>query len=316
MSTESAEIEAGWEPPRSLRDPLWWGFVGAIVAGGLAIAASLAELLELPGFETWGGALELVATVPLIPVLVAFLRLGRASSDATAGTVREKDGLARAAVCLFGLMWLTAAKSFALDFLLEWESVVAILVSSFLTLLVLFGLISHATKEGAWPIVLLAFFAIRYGLGWWLVGKKLPFEVALPATTAALMVGCGVVFPIWFAVALWTRRDRLGAAAGVLAAAVVAGLFGFLAVIGWVIVTAVRTPNLLDRIDEIDALFKPHVQAGLTVTLLADALAALAAALLFRGVAARIPPEPDPEPFEPEPGEPGTDEPPAEPEVR
>ena len=311
MSSDTPEIASGWQPPRSLQEPLRWGVIGAVAAGGLAIAASLAELLEVPGFEKWGGYLGLVGVVPQVAVLIALVRLGRASSDATDAAVRAKDGLARAAVCLFGLMWLVSVQTVVLDVLdAEQWGLPVLFISFAVSLLILIGLVSHATQGAGVPIVIGTLIAIRYGLGWLLVGKKLPFETALAASTVLVMIGCGLAFPVWFAVALWNRRERLGTAAGVLAMATVAGLIGVLAVLGWAVVTAVRTPNLMDQVDEFDALFKPHVQVGLVVTLLADATAALAAALLFRGVASRIPTEPEPEAFRP-----GTEEPPTNPEL-
>lgn len=158
--------------------------------------------------------------------------------------------------------------------------------------LILIGLIALGTSEGAVPVVILTYVGVRYGLGLWLVGRKLPGGVAVIGTTALLIVGCALAFPVWFAAELWNRRGKLGPAAGGLAAVVLLGMLGFVAVLGWIVFTLANAPNLLNQPDDAEALLKPHVQAGLILTLLSDTATALAAALLFRGVAARLPAEP------------------------
>jgi hypothetical protein len=287
MSSDTPEIASGWQPPESLRQPLKRGVIGATASGGITIAATLAELLGVAGSEKWSSLLGLIAVVPQIAVLTALVRLGQASSDV--GPAWER--LARAAGSAFGLMWLIAAMSFAMDVVPE--SGPAVFITFLVAGLILIGLIALGTTEGAGPIALLTFFGVRFGLGWWLIGRKLPGDMAIIGTTVLLTIGCSVAFPIWFAVELWNRRGKLGPAAGVLAAVVLLGLVGFVAVLGWIVFTLANTPDPFGQMEDAEALLKPHVQAGLVLTLLSDAAAALAAALLFRGVAARLPAEPE-----------------------
>lgn len=287
MTSEPPEIASEWQPPRSIRGPLWWGVVGAIAAGGLTVATSVAALLEVPGIDAWSDTLAVVAIVPQIAVLVAFVRLGQESADGD----RDWDPLARSAGALFGLMWLAAVASLAVEFVGEREW--PVFVGGVVAALVLLGLYALALPEAAGAVVVGTFLAARYGLGWWLVGKKLPFDVGVVVAALVLMVLGAIIFPIWFAVVAWGRRATLGPAAGVLAAATLLGVLGFLGVGVWLGYTAATTPNLLAQVEQWDKLFGPQVRVGLAVQLLADGLAALAAALLFRGVAARIPPGDD-----------------------
>lgn len=286
MSSElpdTPETTSGWQPPADLREPLRWGFLGAIAAGGLAIATSLAALLEVPGIERWSDTLALIGILPQIAVLVALVRIGQAS----AASDPSWDPLARAAGAAFGLLWLVTVLSFTMDFVgdREWPLFILSLVAG----AALLGLIALGVPEAAVPVGLLTFFGVRFGLGFLLIGRKLPSDAAIALTAILLMVVGGLVFPVWLVVVLWGRRHKLGSAAGVLAAGVALGLVGFLSVVGWLAYTAATTPNLMARVDEFETLFKPHVRVGLLVSLLADGVAALAAALLFRGITARLP---------------------------
>jgi hypothetical protein len=208
LSSETPAEDSLTKDRKEFRELLVAGAVCSLVVAGLQVASEICGLNEEwePDHFTWSLGLALGAMLPQFIVAAAFWELGQKAGDRSLSVGSMGCFLS---LWAFNLLHLASE-----EYLPGWLRVLLVVVVGFIVLCAV-GLIAEEypdlsrSRSNALVVLGLVWVGAGVAVAYWLGLRPQKFVILTTAVVMAVLLG-GLVFPVWWSVALMRGRSRYG----------------------------------------------------------------------------------------------------------